>query len=475
MRRHLLSCLILSLAAYAPTALTADLVVPDDFATIQAAIDAAATDDRVLVRPGTYTEKLELADKRLLIESTDGSAATILAGDGVAGFLIQISGEDTRLELHGMTLSGGFGQAGSNGAGPGGGILVDGGSIAVQDSLFTSNAGIFGGAISIIDGEAHIANSRFENNAALHGGAIYVEGGLLDIASSEFIDNTATNFGGAVAIFWNSTVNIGDTEFSANSAGDFGAAIYALSAALDFSKLTVSGNGQAEPGQHNSWIINTSGGGGMYLSNSTGRLQDSRILDNIAAAGSGLYLASGGTVEVINTLIAGNGRLCGCGQGAVYANASSPSLINSTIVDNGGVFGLFTTYNAFPVVRNSIIAGLADGADIFAPIGGNGLTDVDYSLLQGQSGGVLFGDNNRVIDTFPMLDASQDFGPMPGSGAIDAGDNVALPTDITTDLVGNPRIADGGNGDLVDIGAIEFPEVAMPDSDTISRHNFRSN
>ena len=58
----------------------------------------------------------------------------------------------------------------------------------------------------------------------------------------------------------------------------------------------------------------------------------------------------------------------------------------------------------------------------------------------------------------------------PGSPCIDAGDNTAVPGDITTDLDGNPRFVDdpdtpdSGNGDppIVDMGAYEFQGLPCP-------------
>jgi hypothetical protein len=47
----------------------ATIRVPQDYATIQAAIDAAVNDDVIVVAPGTYDETPELAGKRIILAS----------------------------------------------------------------------------------------------------------------------------------------------------------------------------------------------------------------------------------------------------------------------------------------------------------------------------------------------------------------------------------------------------------------------
>ncbi len=83
---------------------------------------------------------------------------------------------------------------------------------------------------------------------------------------------------------------------------------------------------------------------------------------------------------------------------------------------------------------------------------GTGLVIVRSSIVQGgcpvgaMCSGEVFGDPLFVA---PGLG---DYRLLPGSPAIDAGDNSAVPEDITIDLAGNPRIY----GSIVDLGAYEW-------------------
>ena len=55
------------------TASAADIRVPLDQPTIQAAIDASAAGDVVLIAPGTYYESLNLIEKQIELRSETGT------------------------------------------------------------------------------------------------------------------------------------------------------------------------------------------------------------------------------------------------------------------------------------------------------------------------------------------------------------------------------------------------------------------
>lgn len=440
----------------------ADIQVPGDFETIQEAINAAVDRDRILVAPGVYTEQIDFLGKQIEVIGTEGAGETIIDAEGTLGYVVtMISGETRESVLLGFTIRGGFGEAGSLGAGAGGGMLIDGSSATISECIFDLNLGAEGGGISIFGGETLIRATEFVSNFGLFAGGIYVQGGLVTIDGCRFEGNEGELYGGGVSADWFSQVEISDSEFRGNTAGSYGGAIYANTATLNGTRLMIVDNGKAEPAGFNSWSLQTTGGGGIYTTSTNGRINASRIIDNIAAFGTGVYIASGGTMEIVNTLIASNGTICDCGTGAVYANASRPVIINSTIADNGGFLGIFTTYNAFPTVVNSILAGSENAT------GGNGVTRLEYSLYEGTIFSAEVGEG--VIAAPALLDAGNDYAPLPGSPAIDAGDNTAVPPGVMMDLLGNrrffddPQTPDTGNGDapIVDLGAIEFGSSNM--------------
>jgi hypothetical protein len=86
--------------------------VPEDFATVQEAIDYSSAGDTVSVSSGTYYENLNTSNKTIVIIGEDKNTTIIDAGTtGMA--LISNNTESASLELHNFTITNGFANDGS--------------------------------------------------------------------------------------------------------------------------------------------------------------------------------------------------------------------------------------------------------------------------------------------------------------------------------------------------------------------------
>ena len=225
--------------------------------------------------------------------------------------------------------------------------------------------------------------------------------------------------------------------------------------------VTISGNSAG-----------TSGGGGMSNSNSSPTLTNVTISGNSAGFGGGIYnMYSSPTLT--NVTISGNSAGTGGGGGMSNSN-SSPTLTNVTISGNsagtgGGMFNKSYYSSSPPRIRNSIIWGntAVSGSSVEND---NSTPTYTYSIVEGSSGGWgSFGTNGgNNLDSDPLFvnpvaassapTSTGDYRLQAGSPAINNGYNALIPAGITTDLDGNPRIANG----TVDMGAYEYAGVTTP-------------
>jgi pectin methylesterase-like acyl-CoA thioesterase len=92
------------------------ITVPDDYATIQEAIDAAEDGDVIVIREGTYRESIDFLGKNITLRSADPDdpevvAATVIDAGGVNSVVTFAGGESQAAVITGFTLTGGSGNA----------------------------------------------------------------------------------------------------------------------------------------------------------------------------------------------------------------------------------------------------------------------------------------------------------------------------------------------------------------------------
>ena len=136
------------------------LRVPQDYLTIQAAINAAAEGDVVSVAPGTYHEAIDNHAKAITIESTGGAGVTTIdaGNDGSAATLSADPGETP--VLRGFTLTNGKSLFG------GGGITTTGGPVLIENNTISGNHDCGGSGTGILasSSSATIRGNTITNN-----------------------------------------------------------------------------------------------------------------------------------------------------------------------------------------------------------------------------------------------------------------------------------------------------------------------
>jgi serine protease len=137
---------LLNLLTAAATAST--IHVPADQPTIQQAINAATNGDIILVSPGTYFEHINYHGKAIAIQSTNGSAQTIIDGSNTGTVATFQTQEGPQSVLTGFTIQHG---SASFGAGV---MLTFGTSPTITRNIFRDNAQGGGGFGAAIGGNA---------------------------------------------------------------------------------------------------------------------------------------------------------------------------------------------------------------------------------------------------------------------------------------------------------------------------------
>lgn len=155
---------------------------PDQYISIQAAMDAAQPGDHVLIADGRwFVRNLNFNGKDITVRSASGKPANCVLNGGQYVFRLE-NGETTSAVIRDLTIYGAWGPEGAGaGAGAGAGILCRGSSATILYNLFLHNQN----GIALLDG----------SSAVIAGNTIASARGILVMQSSAFIANNRIMYG----------------------------------------------------------------------------------------------------------------------------------------------------------------------------------------------------------------------------------------------------------------------------------------
>src|SRR5579884_1121992 len=319
------------------------------------------------------------------------------------------------LTLENVTLTGGLAQ--------GTGTAAEGGAIYSAGTLMLSGVTVKSNAAQGSNGANGGQSATGGKGASASGGGLYVAGGAVTLSNDTVSGNQARGGNGGNG----GSGNGGNGGNGGSGASAYVGGLYVASGSVTLTNVTLSGN-QATGGNGGGG----GGAGGIFIGGNGG--------SGASAYGGGLYVASGGLTLSNDTLSGNQVRSGSGGNGGIGGNGGS---------GGGGSPG-----------GNGSSGGDGSKGGGFGPDVSGTVTRSNHDLLGDPSGSSGFG----TPGSGDLLNVNPDLGPLqnnggptqtmallPGSPAIDAGDNTA-PSLPATDQRGYARIV--GNG--IDIGAYEY-------------------
>ena len=96
--------LVLSFFAFAGVSAAKTIYVPEDYPTIQQAVNNASAGDTIIVRDGVYTENMDVNVNNLTIRSENGSASTIVQAKSSNDHVFEVQAD--YVNISGFTVTG---------------------------------------------------------------------------------------------------------------------------------------------------------------------------------------------------------------------------------------------------------------------------------------------------------------------------------------------------------------------------------
>jgi hypothetical protein len=393
----------------------------------------------ILVAQGTYPPDRD----ELNPDGTGDRSATFQLSSGVAligGFAGTGAGlpNERDVELYESILSGEIGAPGTS------------------DNSYHVVTGSGTDSSAVIDGFTITGGNADDSAPDRRGGGMYNEGGSPTVIDCKFVGNSALVAGGGMINEDGHPVLIGCSFVSNRVVGGYdvgkGGAMYNSASHPTVINCLFLGNVAGSPSAlcinppyH--VIFRGGQGGGMYNGNSDLALVNCLFSGNIARSNCCSWNDPWCDCDQ---------WMCGGGEGDALLMSSGAAVIaNCTFASDDDIA---TRATSNTLIANSIMGGGIYNATWWTPSS----TTVTFSLLTREWPGP--GSHNIIGEPLFVDPDHGDYRLAPGSPCIDAGNNAAVPIGTTTDLQGNPRIADdptspdSGHGGLatVDMGAYEL-------------------
>lgn len=374
------------------------LYVPDDFHTIQSAIETAEQYDTVIVTAGTYYEKINFLGKSIVVASkylfskdTNDIKSTIIDGKN-SGRVVEIISKGQYASLIGFTITHGYNPYNNTTYGQGGGIIVNFGTSCGAGSI-------------ILDGLI------IKDNLSCNGAGIYIYGVSVSVRNTIIKNNTSNCAGGGLFYEMSTTPPIGlvldNVKIINNKSAIAGGILNSRAGKIKIINSIIAFNSAI-----------TRGGGIEQNAGSSCDIYNSNISNN-SPDGIIVFL---GTINIYNSIISGHKSNYGIRKGE-SVDSVNINIYYSNFWDNYSNCLSCKKYFEKLVTTNSN----GDSCDLY---------------------------HNIFMD--PLLDVKNDFKLTALSPCIDAGSNEYL--SVQHDLIKRKRLLDGNSdGDsIVDIGTYEF-------------------
>jgi len=291
---------IFSVLSLLGTAHSATVTVPDDYSTIQAAINAAGNHDTVLVKPGTYVENIDFSGKAITVRSESGPEVTTIDGNQAGSVVRFINSEDDESVLEGFTITNGTGTYKPSEGYFGGGIYCELTRPTITGNIVTANGADSGGGIfcrypSSLPGSNNISNNTISGNTGEG-----IVAGCIHISNNTIVGNDT----GILCLDADSTLIEGNIITGNTACGI--SSVDSVFVEIDDNVITDNGShgiGLADdtyrPIMTNNLVVSNSGAGISCVNTFKSVITSNTLHDNSMA---GVY-ASYAEVDIINSII----------------------------------------------------------------------------------------------------------------------------------------------------------------------------